>query len=149
MWGPANKAVWLCFIFYFSHCSARVSLLSLFVSCSHTFFWPQRERKGSLSLALSFSFQAAEREAEDTTGHMGPCGGALMDEWDAIPCYGAGGPQFWRHHLHTQILLMNLCRWRARTGMHTRCLYRGFRGMCKELKHMHPCYPPPKPNTGF
>lgn len=59
------------------------SSLSVFASCSHTFFWPQKERKGSLWLAVSFKLQAAEREAEDITGHMGPCGEALMTEWDA------------------------------------------------------------------
>lgn len=136
---PANKAVWLCFLFFFFLTVQHVSLLSLFVSCSHTFFWPQKERKGSLSLALSFSIQAAEREAEDILGHMGLCGGALMTEWDAIPSYGAGGPQFWRHrlHTHTQVLeLMNSCRWWAWTGMYTCCLYRGFRGTCRGLKHI-------------
>lgn len=102
----ANKAsICVFFPFYFPHCSAHVCFLQLFVSCSHTFFWPQKERKGSLSLDVSFSLQAAEREAEDITGHMGPCGGALMTKWDATPCYGAGGEQFWLRRLpaHAQI----------------------------------------------
>lgn len=56
-------------------------------------FDPKRKERG-LCLDVSFSLQAAEREDEDITGHMGPCGGALTTEWDAIPCYGAWGEQF-------------------------------------------------------
>lgn len=59
---------------------------------------------------MSFSLQAAEREAEDITGHMGPRGGALMTGWDAIPSYD-----------YTDILI-KLCRWKTQTGMHTYCL---------------------------
>ena len=41
-------------------------------------FDPAGKEKGLLSLAVSFLLQAAEREAEDIPGHMGPRGGALM-----------------------------------------------------------------------
>lgn len=115
---PANKA-FICVFFLFSSspCSARFPL-SFFVSCSHTYFWPLKERKGSLSRSVSFLLQAAEREAEDIIGHVGPCGGALMTGWDAIPCYGAGDQHFWLHGLHTHALI-KLCRWKAHTGMCT------------------------------
>lgn len=79
----------------FSQCSARFPPLALWLLFPHFLsFWPQKERKGSLSRAVSFSFRAAEKEAEDLTRHAGPCGGALMAEWDAIPCYGVGVNSF-------------------------------------------------------
>lgn len=62
-------------------------LFSPSLSLVPTLSFDPKERKGSLSLALSFSLQAAEREAEDIPGHMGFCGGALMTEWDAIHSY--------------------------------------------------------------
>lgn len=90
---PANTAaicIFVLFSFFFSLFQHVSPLCLLFPH----FLWPQKEIKGSLSLAFSFLLQAAEREAEDITGHMDPCGGALMTKWDAIPCYGAGGQQF-------------------------------------------------------
>lgn len=87
MWGLLPKCLSVFFFSFIFLPIQHVSPLSLFVSCSHTFFWPQKEIKGSLSQAVWFSLQAAEREAEDITGYMGPCGGALMTELDAIPCY--------------------------------------------------------------
>lgn len=153
-WGRLTKrlSVFSFFFFYFfslfSTCFPSLSLVPTL------FFWPQKEIKGSVSLAVSFSLQAAEREAEDIAGHMGPRSGALMTEWDSIPCYGADSQPTTYSYTDT---LIKFCRWRTQAGMHTCCLYGGFRGTCWRLKHMFttaefPCThlypPPPKPNTG-
>lgn len=67
--------------------------LTLCLLFPHFLLTPKGNKGVSVSSRFVFSLQAAEREAEDITGHMGPCGGALMTKWDAIPCYGAGGGQ--------------------------------------------------------
>lgn len=82
-----------------------LSLFSMFLFSSSLSFVPtlsfdpkkkerKKERKGSLFLFFSFSPQAAEKESEDITDQMSPCGGALMKKLDEIPCYGTQGLQF-------------------------------------------------------
>lgn len=87
----ANKAFECFSVFTSKHVSP-----SLF--CSHTCFWPHKERKEALSICPSvrhsfvfFSEQLSWRIQR----HMGPCGGALMTVWDAIPCYGASTTLTW------------------------------------------------------
>lgn len=68
-----------------SHCSTHFfsPFLSVCVLFPHFLLTPKGKEKGSLSHKIfGFSLQAAEREAEHITGHMGPCGGALMTGWE-------------------------------------------------------------------
>lgn len=141
----ANKAI-ICFLSLSFFSVQHMFPLSRFLSLVPTLFDPKRKEWGLLSLAISFSLQAAEREAEDIPGHMGSCGGALMTEWDAIPCYGAEGSTLLTRR--SCIDTIKLSRWWTQRGMHTCCLCRG---SCRQLKHIHTpprhLYPPPKPNT--
>jgi len=114
-WGQITKPLsvfsffFLFFFSLFSTCFPR----SVFVCCSHTLFWPQKERKGSVSRAVAFLLQAAEREAEDIAGHMGPCVGALMTRGDTYPCCGA---LFWlqRRHTHAQMYSWSFADWKLK-----------------------------------
>lgn len=58
----------------------------------------ERKERGLCLSIVWFPLWAAEREAEDIAGHMGLCGGDLMTEWEAIPCYRAEG-----QHKHAEM----------------------------------------------
>lgn len=144
---PANKAYICVFLSFFLFVSPRSTCFPSLILCllfPHFLLTPKGKKRVCVSRRFSLAPSSWEKEAEDMAGHMGPCGGALMIEWEAIPCYGAWGQQFWLHALIYSSLKQQI---------RTCCLSRGFLSGFRmhtlitatfSCTHLHP---PPKQNS--